>query len=171
MIENPLDPWVVGIIDRSFLQTPRLRIMDVKIYLGEIYILDYLKGLHRVYISTSQDLTYQGVYEAKGFTRFGLFSPNLDNHLELAIANDHSVHEIDWTYIDEPRLLNKYSLMPDSKISQIFINERFVFIQSSSIDNDFTYNYTWILNRGDRTFSRAFKVIKHNTSNTMIDLN
>lgn len=56
MIENLLDPWVVGIIDRSFLKIPRLRIMDVKIYLGEIYILDYLKGLHRVIITTSENL-------------------------------------------------------------------------------------------------------------------
>jgi hypothetical protein len=74
--------------------------MDVKIYLGEIYILDYLKGLHRVIITTSEDLEYQGVYEAKGFTKFGVYSPNLDNQLEIVVANDHAIHEIDWTFID-----------------------------------------------------------------------
>lgn len=33
------------------------------------------------------------------------------------------------------------------------------------------YNYTWILNRGDRTYTHAFKVIKHSTANVRIDLN
>lgn len=61
--------------------------------------------------------------------------------------------------------------MPDSVISQVFINTRFVFIQSSSTDNNIVYNYTWILNRGDRTYSRAFHVIKHDSANTLIDLN
>lgn len=61
--------------------------------------------------------------------------------------------------------------MPDSVISQVFLNTRFVFIQSSSTDSNVVYNYTWILNRGDRTFSRAFHVIKHATSNVLIDLN
>lgn len=61
--------------------------------------------------------------------------------------------------------------MPDSVVSQVFLNNRFVFIQSSSVDNKVTYNYTWILNRGDRTYSRAFHVIKHSAANVMIDLN
>ncbi len=51
MMQDPFNPWVVGIIDRSFLDIPKLRIADVKIYLGNIYILDYLLGVHRVYIS------------------------------------------------------------------------------------------------------------------------
>ena len=81
MIDNLFDPWVVGVIDRSFLKVSRLRIMDVKIYLGEIYILDYLQGLHRVVVTSSEDLEYQGVYEGKGFTKFGVYSPNLDNQV------------------------------------------------------------------------------------------
>lgn len=61
--------------------------------------------------------------------------------------------------------------MPDSIVTQVFINSRFVFVQSSSVDNKVVYNYTWILNRGDRTFSRAFNVLKHKLANTLIDLN
>lgn len=48
MIDNPDEPWTVGIIDRSFLGVSRLRIMDVKVYLGKIYILDFLKGVFQV---------------------------------------------------------------------------------------------------------------------------
>lgn len=69
----------------------------MKVYLEEIYILDQLKGVHRVYITGSEDLVYKGYYEAKGFNRLAVYSPNLDNHIELAIANSHAVHEVDWT--------------------------------------------------------------------------
>ncbi len=100
-----------------------------------------------------------------------MFSNNLDDHFELALANSHSVYEIDWTNINEPRLINKYSLMPDSKVSQVFLNERFVFIQAQSVDSNVTYNYTWIMNRGDRTYTKAFKVLRHGSDKTIIDVN
>jgi len=34
MITDPNDPWVVEIIDRSFLNAKSLSITDVRIYLG-----------------------------------------------------------------------------------------------------------------------------------------
>lgn len=63
--------------------------------------------------------------------------------------------------------------MPDSDISQIFLNERFVFVQASSQDPDTKtmYYYTWVLNRGDRTYTHAFQVIKHPNAAVRIDLN
>ena len=87
----------MGIIDRTFLGVPQLWIRDVKIYNGEIFILDQLRGVHRVYVSGSEDLHYQGNYEAKGFHRMAVYSPNLDNRVELALSNSHAVQEIDWT--------------------------------------------------------------------------
>lgn len=33
------------------------------------------------------------------------------------------------------------------------------------------YNYTWVLSRGDRTYTKAFLTIKHDTPNTLVDLN
>lgn len=122
MIEDPLSPWVVGVIDRTFLGVPKLRMVDVKVYLGQIYLLDQAKGVHRIYISGAEDLIYRGCYEARGFNRLAVFSPNLDNRIEVAISNSHAVHEVDWTEIHEPRLINKYSLLPDSSVKQLFLN-------------------------------------------------
>ncbi len=34
MMEDPLSPWVVGLIDRTFLGVPKLRMADAKVYLG-----------------------------------------------------------------------------------------------------------------------------------------
>ena len=97
MISEPLDPWVVAVVDRSFLGSKSLQISEIEVYLGEIYILDYGKGLHRLRINTEEDLIYNGFYEGKGFTRFSVFSNNLDDKFELALANAHSVYEIDWS--------------------------------------------------------------------------
>jgi hypothetical protein len=52
MVSNPEDPWIVSIIDRTFLRTSTFRAADIRVYLSEIYILDYAKGLHRIRINT-----------------------------------------------------------------------------------------------------------------------
>lgn len=100
-----------------------------------------------------------------------MYSNNLDDKFELALANDHKVYEIDWSNIEDPILLTKYSLMPDSVVRQVFLNERFVIVLSSAYVASTQYNYTWILSRNDRTYTKAFQVIKHDTSNTFVDLN
>lgn len=76
---KPLDPWVVSIIDRTFLRTSTLRAVDIRVYLSEIYVLDYTKGLHRVRINAEEDLIYNGFFEAKGFSKFNVYSNNLDD--------------------------------------------------------------------------------------------
>jgi hypothetical protein len=45
---------VVSVIDRSFLRNSVLRISDIRVYLSEIYILDYAKGIHRVRINSQE---------------------------------------------------------------------------------------------------------------------
>lgn len=149
-----------------------MRISDVQIYLGEIYILDDKKGLYRVRITTQEDLLFTGHYEAKGFNRFTVYSNNLDDTFELALANSYSVYEIDWSELDAPKLLNKYSLMPNSKVNQIFLNNRFLVVNSVTNFNETSlYNYTWIFTRGSRTYSNAFLTISHNTSEAFVDFN
>lgn len=79
MVNEPRKPWVVAVVDRSFLKMSVLRVSDIRVYLSEIYVLDYTKGLHRIRINTEEDLVYNGFYEAKGFTRFAVYSNNLDD--------------------------------------------------------------------------------------------
>lgn len=52
MVSKPLEPWVVGVIDRSFLGSLSLRVTDIRVYLSEIYVLDNSKGIYRVRINT-----------------------------------------------------------------------------------------------------------------------
>lgn len=71
--------------------------------------------------------------------------------------------------------MTKYSLMPGSNVKQLFINERFVVVFAISVDNEKgtrrEYNYTWVMSRGDRTYTKAFHVIKHGNANTFVDFN
>lgn len=52
MVTKPLQPWIVSVIDRSFLGSNVLRATDIKVYLSEIYILDWSKGIYRIRINT-----------------------------------------------------------------------------------------------------------------------
>jgi hypothetical protein len=126
-------------------------------------------------ITIHQQLIITGRYEAKGFTRFGVYSNNLDDTFEIALANSHSVYEIDWSRPSSPILLTKYSLLPNSSIEQVALNEDYLVVQSFTQVNVsmgvVQYNYTWIFNRGDRSYNKAYKVINHNTPKTVIDLN
>lgn len=79
MVTEPLDPWVIEVLDRSFLKTKSLKIVDVHAYLDEIYILDIKKGIYRIRINDQEDLLLKGFYEGKGFTKFNVYSNNLDD--------------------------------------------------------------------------------------------
>jgi hypothetical protein len=92
MVSKPLEPWIVSVIDRTFLGMSTFRAADLRVYLSEIYVLDYTKGLHRIKINTEEDLIYSGFYEAKGFNRFAVYSNNLDDRFELALANNREVY-------------------------------------------------------------------------------
>ena len=149
--------------------------MDIQMYLGDIYLLDGRKGLYRMDITVHQQLIVTGRYEAQGFTRFAVYSYNLDDAFEIALANSHAVYEINWSRTSTPILLTKYSLLPDSVIEQVALNEYYMIVQSYTKVNTSSgmqqYNYTWIFNRGDRSYNRAFKVINHNTVRTAINFN
>lgn len=175
ILNDPARPWSLKVIDRSLLQQKELSIMDIQMYLGDIYLLDHKKGLYRMDITVHQQIIITGRYEAQGFTRFGVYSNNLDDAFEIGLANSHSVYEIDWSRPSSPILLTKYSLLPDSAIEQVALNEDYMIVQSFTKVNTSggaqQYNYTWIFNRGDRSYNRAFKVINHNTVRTAISLN
>jgi hypothetical protein len=77
---NPKKPFVLKVIDRSFLDLDRMAIMDFKLYLGDMYLLDYHQGVLRLDITGSQQLIITGRYRTdSGFTKMGVFSNNLDN--------------------------------------------------------------------------------------------
>jgi hypothetical protein len=65
------------VIDRSYIHTPTLSIIDVKVYLGDIFFLDYINGLYRLDILRNNDVLITGRYIKDGFTRFAVYSDDL----------------------------------------------------------------------------------------------
>lgn len=50
------DIQLLKILDRTLIGNKQLAIVDMKIYLGDLFLLDYFRGLYRLDISKSQDL-------------------------------------------------------------------------------------------------------------------
>lgn len=110
-VRDPYDIQIMKIIDRTYVHTNTLSIIDAKVYLGDIFFLDYLNGLYRLDILHNSDVLITGRYVKDGFTRFAVYSDDLENEILIALANNHAVHEVDWSNIHDPVLLTKYSLL------------------------------------------------------------
>lgn len=59
--------------------------------------------------------------------------------------------------------------MESSRIKQIFLNDRYLIVQSAadaynSTNPKFEIDYTWIFSKGSRTYLNAYHVINHNSS-------
>lgn len=88
LINNPFKPWTIRVMDRSFLHQDMLSITDFKVYLGDIYILDYHKGVISFDITPSQNIVIKGRYRTdSGYHSMGVYSNNMDNEVLLALAN------------------------------------------------------------------------------------
>ena len=111
-------------MDRSYLYQDKLSITDLKIYLGDIYILDYQSGVISFDITPSQNIVIKGRYRTEsGYHRMGIYSNNMANEILLALANDHGIYEVDWTDQIRPVIIAKYSLMENSRVTSLWVNE------------------------------------------------
>ena len=80
LINNPLKPWTIKVMDRSYLNQDKLSITDFKIYLGDIYILDYHSGVISFDLTPSQNIIIKGRYRSEsGFHKMGIYSNNMAN--------------------------------------------------------------------------------------------
>jgi hypothetical protein len=172
-VEDPTDIQPLSIIDRTFLNLNSLRIMDAQIYLDDIFVLDFDTGLWRLDILLSQRVQITGRYRDYGFVKFGVYSDDYADEVIIALANKHTVYEIDWHKISQPTLINKYSLMENSTVKQVMLNDKYLMVQSSAdAKNDthtFKVDYTWVFTKGSRTYLNAYHVINHNSSIVDID--
>ena len=176
LFNDPYRPWAIKVIDRSFLNQDALSITDFKEYLGDLYILDYHKGVISFDITPSQNIVIKGRYRTdSGFQRLGIYSNNLANEVLLALANEHGIYEIDWTNQIRPTIIAKYSLMEGSRVSSIWVNEEYIACQLranvTNSTNQTEYHSTLIFDRGTRTYTNAYAVIHHSSYRAVIDLN
>ncbi len=112
------------VMDRSYLLQDRLSITDFKLYMGNMYLLDFHSGVIVFDITSSQNILITGRYRTdSGFHRMGVYSGNLDNQVLFALATDHAIYEIDFTNQLRPQIITKYTLMSNSTVQQVWVNE------------------------------------------------
>lgn len=58
---------------------PSLSIMDAKLYLDDIFFLDYEYGMFRIDILRNQDVRVMSRYNKVGFRKFAVYSDDLEN--------------------------------------------------------------------------------------------
>jgi hypothetical protein len=172
---DPSELQILKVVDRSYLGLKTLSIADFKVYLGDIFLLDYASGLFRIDVTSGQHLTVLGHLRAEGFRRFSVYSDDLDEQLLVVLANSHAVHEINWVEVSRPLLVSKYSLMENSHINDISVDAKYLLVQATSNGTsdigNFTIHYTWIFTKNARTYTNAFKVIAHPKADVFLDLN
>jgi len=92
IVKNWKYPVTLKIMDRSFLLQDKLSITDFKVYLGDMYILDYHSGVTRFDITGAQDILITGRYRTNsGYVKMAVYSSNLDSDFLLALATRHSI--------------------------------------------------------------------------------
>ena len=85
--------------------------------------MDYHTGLIKFDISKQQSIVIVGRYRSdSGFTKFGVFSSNLDNEFLLVFAHNHTILEVDWTNQINPEIVTKYTIPDDSQIHDLWVN-------------------------------------------------
>ena len=86
-------------------------------------MLDNKIGLYRFDLLHSMHVLITGIYRSEmNFSRFAVYSNNLDDAYLLALANSHAIYEVDWTNTINPKLIAKYSLLQDSTVHNLWIN-------------------------------------------------
>ena len=176
-VNNPMKPWTIRVMDRSFLHQDKLSIMDFEVYLGDIYLLDYHSGVIKFDITSAQTIVIVGRYRTdSGFTKLGVYSSNMVNEFLLVLAHDHAIFEIDWTNQIKPMLLTKYSIPEGAWIHDLWVNEQYVVTQltanlSDSKNQSRAYQSTYVFTRGSRTYLNAYAAIPHPNFHAFVELN
>lgn len=84
--------------------------------------MDWNTGIYRVDITSSQTIKPRAFYVGQYYSRFGVYSDNMDDQLVVALANQHAVYEINWDVKSDPKMIMKYSLVQNSTIRQVMLN-------------------------------------------------
>lgn len=121
---DPFKPRTLKVMDRSYIHQDRLSITDFKLYMGNMYLLDFHSGVIIFDITSAQNILITGRYRTdSGFHRLGVFSSNLDNKVLFALATDHAIYEVDFSNQLRPQIITKYTLMSNSSVTSVWVNE------------------------------------------------
>lgn len=134
---NPLRPQLLDVIDNTFLELDKLSIADFQINMGLIYILAYNKGIYEIRLTRDQHLVIRSILKIQNdIDRFRVDQLGFNDDLNVVATNGNTIYQFEWDLARPPTLTAKYTLIPNSKVNQIFVDYNFVVASVDSVIDD-----------------------------------
>jgi len=159
MMLNPLRPQLLDVIDHTFLDIPSLSIADYQIYANNIYILAYNRGIYELRLNPDQNIQIRSKFDIKlDIDRFRVDQLGFNDDLNVVATNGNTIYQFEWDVTSPPTLTAKYTLIPNSKVQQIFVDYNFVVLSAESVINEELVKRTWIFTRRTLSYLNAYNV-------------
>ena len=106
--------------------------------------MDSYVGLYRLDVTKDHKLLITGKLKREGMQRFSIYSDDLEDEIIVALANNHNIYEIDWSweYMFAHEVINKYTIPSDSEVRDIKVNGHYIIAQCKANvtnNNDTSY--------------------------------
>ena len=158
-VKNPLKPQLLDVIDHTFLEMESLSIADFQVYSDLFYILVYNRGLYELRVTPDQHIQIRSRLDMQlDLTRFRVDHLGFNDDLNLVMSNENTIYQFEWDVTTPPVLTNKYSLIPKSKVKQLFVDFNFVVAVTDSVINDELTRRTWVFTKRTGTYLNAYNV-------------
>lgn len=95
---------------------------------------------------------------ALDITRFRVDQIGFNDDLNLVATNGNTIYQFEWDVTNPPTLTAKYTLIPNSKVEQIFVDYNFVVATVDSVINDELVRRTWIFTKRTLSYLHAYNV-------------
>ena len=159
LMNNPMRPQLLDVIDNTFLEMDKLSIADVQISMGLIYILAYNRGIYELRLTRDQHLQIRSILPLQlDINRFRVDQLGFNDDLNVVATNGNTIYQFEWDLSMPATLVAKYTLIPNSQVRQIFTDYNFVIASVDSVIDDELVRRTWVFTRRTLSYLNAYNV-------------
>lgn len=156
-----LKPYLLDVIDHTVLGGSSLSIADFTVYDGFLYVLAYGKGLYELVLTPNQRVEIRSFFEIRmDVNRFAINRLGFNDDLNVVFSNGNNLYQYDWIIGKPPVLTNKYGLMPNSEVENLFIDEQFIVLSARAYYHDefidAQYRHIWVFTPRTTSWTNAF---------------
>lgn len=117
MMNDPLNPQLIDVLDRTFFKLQKLSIADIQIHLNHLYVLVYNKGLYEIRLTPDQYALIRSKFDMQlDITRFRVDQLGFNDDLNIVMTNGNTIYQFEWDVTTPPVLIHKYTLAPNSQV-------------------------------------------------------
>ena len=117
LMNNPLRPQLLDVIDHTFFEMERLSIADYQIHNGLIYILAYNRGIYELRLTRDQHLQIRSFLPlTQDIYRFRVDQLGFNDDLNVVVSNGNMIYQYEWDVTTPATLVAKYTLIPNSSV-------------------------------------------------------